>query len=113
MAETPDRGTYNSADEFLDDRRDWLSVQAIEVEPGAFDIVLKLDGTYFDRETADEVAESFAHDIAALLKNIDPNRFVAPGNGTVVSLDAARPPRYADMAAILEQRNTDRPDGAA
>lgn len=110
--QTPNRGAYVSADDFLNDRRDWLSVHAVEVQPGAFDIVLKLDGTYFDRDTAREVAESFAHDLECLLANLDENRFLVPP-GTVHSLDAARTPRFADMAEVFRQRNADRPDGAA
>lgn len=104
-----DRGTYISADDFLNDRRDWLSVYAVEVQPGAFDIVLKLDGTYFDSDTAREVAESFAHDLECLLANLDPNRFLVPP-GTVHSLDAARRPRYADIPAVLNNLHTDRPE---
>lgn len=53
-----------NADHFLNERRDWLSVHCVEVEPGAFDIVLKIDGTYFDRDTAMAVTEAFARDIS-------------------------------------------------
>ncbi|WP_337110162.1 hypothetical protein [Prescottella equi] len=63
------RGAFNSATEFLAVRRDWLEVAAIEVEPGAYDVVLKIDGTYFEKSAALEVAESFARDIKWLLRN--------------------------------------------
>ncbi|MEV0105558.1 hypothetical protein AB0H42_04330 [Nocardia sp. NPDC050799] len=72
------RGAYVSADDLLNDRRDWLSVHAVEVMPGAYDVVLKIDGTYFDRDTAHEVAESFTRDIRYLLANIDPDRLLVP-----------------------------------
>jgi hypothetical protein len=65
-------GMYATADEFLDDRRDWLVACVVEVDPGAFDIVLRLDGTYYDRETADEVRDSFQHDLNVLL-NLTPD----------------------------------------
>lgn len=65
-------GTYDTADELFDDRRGWLSVHVVEIEPNCFDIMLKLDGTYFDRETAVEVAESFARDVAHLLRDPEP-----------------------------------------
>ncbi|MGI1849932.1 hypothetical protein [Rhodococcus ruber] len=63
-------GAYISAEDFLEPRRDWLEVHTLEVAPGAFDIVLKIDGTYFDRDTAREVAESFAADLRHLLARI-------------------------------------------
>ncbi|MGW5339587.1 hypothetical protein ACWEQD_14360 [Rhodococcus pyridinivorans] len=63
-------GMYASAEDFLESRRDWLEVHTLEVEPGAFDVVLKIDGTYFDRDTAREVAESFAADLRHLLARI-------------------------------------------
>lgn len=63
------RGAFDSAAEFLADRRDWLEVATIEVEPGAYDVVLKIDGTYFEKSTALEIAESFARDIEWLLSN--------------------------------------------
>lgn len=55
-----------SADHFLNSRRDWLEVAVVEVEPSCFDVVLKIDGTYFDRQAAEDVAESFARDLRAL-----------------------------------------------
>jgi hypothetical protein len=61
-----------SADHFLNSRRDWLEVAVVEVEKGCFDVMVKIDGTYFDRETADEVARSFARDLRALLPKLDP-----------------------------------------
>ncbi|NKR31345.1 hypothetical protein GS504_20720 [Rhodococcus hoagii] len=70
------RGAFNSAAEFLTDRRDWLEVAAIEVEPGAYDVVLKVDGTYFEKSAALQVAESFARDIKWLLRN---DASVTPG----------------------------------
>lgn len=69
-------GAYVTADDFLDSRRDWLEVGVVEVEPNAFDIVLKVDGTYFDRDTANEVAELFARDLRYLLQRLDPGRFL-------------------------------------
>ncbi|NKY57225.1 hypothetical protein [Nocardia flavorosea] len=74
------RGAYITADDLLDDRRDWLSVHVVEVQPGAYDIVLRIDGTYFDRDTADEVAKSFTRDVRALLDSLDPDRFLTPPN---------------------------------
>lgn len=70
------KGSYVTADDLLNDRRDWLKVVAVEVEPNAFDIVLKIDGTYFDRDTAHEVAELFARDLRYLLERLDPDRFL-------------------------------------
>ncbi|MFC9761374.1 hypothetical protein [Rhodococcus jostii] len=64
MTETKD--DVMSAGYFLNSRRDWLQVAVVEVEKDCFDVVLKIDGTYFDRETADAVAESFACDLQAL-----------------------------------------------
>jgi hypothetical protein len=63
-------GMYANAEDFLESRRDWLEVRTLEVEPGAFDVVLKIDGTYFDRDTAREVAESFAAELWHLLDPI-------------------------------------------
>ncbi|BAH52236.1 hypothetical protein [Rhodococcus opacus] len=59
------------AEDFLASRREWLEVSVVEVEKDCFDVVLKIDGTYFDRETADRVAESFARDVRALLPEVD------------------------------------------
>lgn len=79
MSEQPaNTGAYMTADDFLNDRRDWLTVQVIETEPECFDIVLKIDGTYFDRDTASEVAKSFAADLRHLVGNLDPSRFLVP-----------------------------------
>ncbi|MEV0435998.1 hypothetical protein [Nocardia sp. NPDC050413] len=73
-----ERGAYITADDFLNDRRDWLSVHSVEVQPGAYDIVLKLDGTYFNQADAEEVAGSFARDLRYLLARIDPERLLVP-----------------------------------
>ncbi|MFF0816150.1 hypothetical protein ACFYVR_13505 [Rhodococcus sp. NPDC003318] len=72
----PDKGAYVTADDFLDSRRDWLAVGVVEVESGAFDVVLKVDGTYFDRDSAEEVAELFRRDLRHLLGNLDPTRLL-------------------------------------
>ncbi|MDT2004556.1 hypothetical protein FXW78_07065 [Rhodococcus opacus] len=71
-------GAYVSADDFLNDRTDWLEVAVVEVEKGCFDVMLKIDGTYFDRETADESREAFVDDLRALLPKLDPTRFLCP-----------------------------------
>lgn len=73
----PNRGAYVSADDFFDARREWLEVSVVEVEPNAFDIVLKIDGTYFDRDTARQIADSFAADVRHLLTTLDPARFLS------------------------------------
>lgn len=73
-----DKGAYATAAEFFDDRREWLEVHTIEVQQNYFDIVLKIDGTYFDRETAIEVAESFARDFRYLLDHVIPSDLRAP-----------------------------------
>jgi|GEM_PF-4767844 len=70
---TSEQGTYATTDDFFEDCRDSLSVHAVEVEPGAWDIVLRIDGTYFDRDTAMEITESFARDIRCLLDHLDPS----------------------------------------
>ncbi|MEU7763880.1 hypothetical protein AB0B25_01975 [Nocardia sp. NPDC049190] len=75
-----EHGAYVSADDLLDDRRDWLAVHIAEVEPNCFDIMLKIDGTYYDRETAVEVAVSFQRDIEHLLGDLDPDRLLVPPN---------------------------------
>ncbi|WP_280393109.1 hypothetical protein [Nocardia wallacei] len=73
-----ERGTYETADDLLNSRRDWLGVYCVEVEPGAFDIVLKIDGTYFDRAMASAAADAYARDICRLL-----DRFSGPGTSYV------------------------------
>lgn len=79
MSENQDStGAYVSADDFLNDRRDWLTVQVIETERDCFDIVMKIDGTYFDRDDAIAVAESFAADLRHLVGNLDTSRFLVP-----------------------------------
>ncbi|WML63201.1 hypothetical protein [Rhodococcus sp. AH-ZY2] len=70
------RGAYVSADDFLESRRDWLEIHTVEVAPGAFDIMLKVDGTYYDRDTALEVADLFARDLRYLLRRLDSTRFL-------------------------------------
>ncbi|WKX00251.1 MULTISPECIES: hypothetical protein [Rhodococcus] len=72
----PMRG-FVSAEDFFRGRSDWLEICTVEVEPNAFDIVLKIDGTYFDRDTAREVAESFTRDLRHLLANLDQSQ--SPG----------------------------------
>lgn len=33
--------------DFLESRRDWLEIQAVDNPAGGWDVVLRLDGTYF------------------------------------------------------------------
>ncbi|MEU2035155.1 hypothetical protein [Nocardia amamiensis] len=75
-----DRGAYVSTDDFFSDRRDWLSVHVVEVQPGAYDVVLKIDGTYFNRDDAIEVGVSFHRDLRYLLDRLDPDRMLVPPN---------------------------------
>ncbi|MDF3309887.1 hypothetical protein P3H15_33250 [Rhodococcus sp. T2V] len=76
-----------SADDFLDSRRNWLEVVVVEVEKDCFDVVLKIDGTYFDRETADQVAEAFARDLRHVTSKVSPE---VDGTGDVNTLLALR-----------------------
>ena len=58
-----------TAADFLTERRDFLRVEVVPGYRGAdegWDVVLRIDGTYSDRETAEEVAKAMKADIGAL-----------------------------------------------
>lgn len=54
-------GLNQSADEFFADRREWLaepnSVRVVTTPDGHYDIAIRVDGSYEDRETAQSIAE--------------------------------------------------------
>jgi hypothetical protein len=54
-----------TAAEFLAGRRDFLQVTVVELEEG-FDVVLRLDGTYAQRELAEEAAVGIARGVLHL-----------------------------------------------
>lgn len=53
----------DTLESFLIGRAEWLEVVTSEVSPNAFDILLKIDGTYQGSDQADEIAESFRSDL--------------------------------------------------
>jgi hypothetical protein len=58
-----DRGFRSTAEEFFEDRLNWLaepdSVRVVQSEDGGYDIMLRIDGTYFGtRETAQSIAQA-------------------------------------------------------
>lgn len=58
----------NIAD-FLEERRYWLRVEAIDRPNGGWDVMLRLDGTYFGESyaTKAEMVAFFAHRLHKLL----------------------------------------------
>jgi len=59
---------WTNAHDFLDDRAGFFRIRVVEADPpGAWDIVLDLDGGYSDRDTAEEIAQSFRNDLRTLL----------------------------------------------
>ncbi|MGV9745798.1 hypothetical protein ACWDTG_12875 [Rhodococcus zopfii] len=64
------RRPYPAA-EFLADRIEWLEIVRVEVAPGAYDIVLKLDGTYCGDEGVEGVAEAYAEDLRRVLDTLE------------------------------------------
>ncbi|EOM74618.1 hypothetical protein [Rhodococcus rhodnii] len=77
MTEYDDQiGAYETADDFLDARREWLEVVVAQTPEGGYDVLLKVDGTYTARDTAHSIAASFARDLNYVLDRIDPARTI-------------------------------------
>lgn len=55
-----------TAAEFLTERRDFLMVRVVRAEGAGWDIVLRIDGTYAEREDAEPVAAFMRKSIEAI-----------------------------------------------
>jgi hypothetical protein len=49
--------------EFMESRRRWLSVRRVPNGHGGHDIMIKIDGTYFDKVRASDMKEYFQEEI--------------------------------------------------
>lgn len=56
---------YRNASEFLSERSDFLDVYVVK-DNGGWDIVLRIDGTYFDESTARACAEGLRDGIRSI-----------------------------------------------
>lgn len=70
-----DRGFRGTAEEYFEDRINWLaepdSVRVVQCEAGGYDIMLRIDGTYFgDRETAQSIAQDLQSMICGHVERI-------------------------------------------
>ncbi|MGA9997083.1 MAG: hypothetical protein WBP93_16820 [Pyrinomonadaceae bacterium] len=77
MATAP---AYADLDDFIADRASWLRVVAVENEHGSFDVVLRIDGSYAVKESAEEMADYFRKHLAPVLKAMDLERVMTDWN---------------------------------
>lgn len=62
---------YNTAAGFLEERSGWLEIGAVDNTKGGWDIIMRLDGTYFGDElcTREQMVEHFRERLAEVLKH--------------------------------------------
>jgi len=61
---------YNTAAWFLASRASWLEIGAVDNTKGGWDIIMRLDGTYYgeDHITKDDMVTYFREQLAEVLK---------------------------------------------
>jgi len=57
-----------TAQAFLEERKGWLRVVVAQSPDGGFDILLRIDGTYTEREDAEGIARMFRRDLRKMFR---------------------------------------------
>ena len=52
-------------------RHGYLKVLLVETKPDVFEVALRIDGTYFDREWAERAAHSWSERLGVPLNNLE------------------------------------------